>query len=136
MAEVNEIRSGKNFAVGEAGPMEALDGKLFLGKALGFSGMEVSLNRFAPGQEVPFIHQHRLHEEMYLFIQGHGQFQVDGEVFDVQPGTIVRVLPQAKRAWRNSSADEDLLCVIVQANVESLTGQDGIRLDEPLNWPR
>ncbi|MDA8204519.1 MAG: hypothetical protein M0Z36_00475 [Thermaerobacter sp.] len=42
MASVTNIRQGKNYAVGEAGPMEALDEKLFIGKALGFSGMEVS----------------------------------------------------------------------------------------------
>ena len=43
MASVTNIRQGKNYAAGEAGPMEALDEKLFIGKALGFSGMEVSL---------------------------------------------------------------------------------------------
>ena len=134
MASVTNIRQGKNYAVGEAGPMEALDEKLFIGKAFGFSGMEVSLNRFTPGQEVPFVHQHRLHEEMYIFIRGRGQFQVDGETFEVRPGTIVRVLPEGKRAWRNNS-DEDLFCIVIQANIESLTGKDGIRLEDSLSWP-
>ena len=134
MASVTDVRHGENYSVGETGPMSQLDAKLFVGQALGFTGMEVSLNRFEPGQEVPFVHQHRQHEEMYLFIQGRGQFQVDGETFDVEPGTIVRVLPDAKRAWRNNSG-EDLLCIVIQANVDTLTGQDGIRLEEPLTWP-
>lgn len=133
MAEVTNIRHGQNYAVGEAGPLDQLDAKLFLGKALGFTGMEVSLNRFRPGDEVPFVHQHREHEEMYLFVKGHGQFQVDGEVFDVKPGTIVRVLPEGKRAWRNNST-EDLYCVVIQANVGSLTDKDGIINDDPLTW--
>jgi quercetin dioxygenase-like cupin family protein len=134
MASVSEIRRGKNYSVGEAGPLAGLDGKLFLGKELGFTGMEVSLNRFAPGQQVPFMHQHRQHEEMYLFISGRGQFQVDGETFAVKPGTVVRVLPDAQRAWRNNS-DEDLLCVVIQANIDSLTGQDGIRGETTIEWP-
>ncbi|MCL5116704.1 MAG: cupin domain-containing protein [Firmicutes bacterium] len=134
MAEISNVRQGKNYSVGEAGPLEALDGKLFVGQTLGFTGMEVSLNRFAPGQVVPFLHQHRRHEEMYVFIKGHGQFQVDGETFDVKPGTIVRVSPEGNRAWRNNSQD-DLYCLVVQANVDSLTGQDGIRNDGPIAWP-
>ncbi|NMP23876.1 cupin domain-containing protein [Sulfobacillus harzensis] len=134
MAEITNIRQGKNYTVGETGNLDALDAKLFLGQALGFTGMEVSLNRFRPGQEVPFVHQHRQHEEMYLFIKGHGQFQVDNETFEVKPGTVVRVLPEAKRAWRNNSS-EDLYCIVIQANVGSLTDNDGIINDDPLTWP-
>ena len=134
MAEVTNIRKGAHYSVGETGSLSQLDGKLFVGRSLDFTGMEVSLNRFAPGQEVPFLHQHKLHEEMYLFIEGHGQFQVDDETFNVHPGTIVRVLPEARRAWRNNS-DSDLLCVVIQANVDSLTGKDGIKLDGSISWP-
>ncbi len=136
MAEVTHVRHGKHYTVGETGALEGLDGKLFIGQALGFTGMEVSLNRFKPGQEVPFLHQHKKHEEMYLFVKGHGQFQVDGETFDVKPGTIVRVSPDGNRAWRNNST-EDLYCIVIQANVDSLTGQDGIRNEkEPIVWPK
>lgn len=134
MAEVTHIRNGKNYSVGEAGPLDQLDSKLFFGRALGFTGMEVSLNRFPPGQTVPFLHQHRKHEEMYLFIKGEGQFQIDGEVIDVHPGTFLRVLPDAMRAWRNNSA-EDLYCIVIQANLDTLTGQDGIRHDRTPVWP-
>lgn len=133
MAAVSDIRTGQNYSVGHTGPLAELDGKLFVGQALGFSGMEVSLNRFAPGQAVPFIHQHRQHEEMYLFLSGHGQFQVDDDVFDVGPGTIVRVAPEAKRGWRNNGT-VDLQCIVIQANQGSLTDKDGIKLDETPKW--
>jgi quercetin dioxygenase-like cupin family protein len=133
MAEITQVRRGKHYTVGEAGDIAELDQKLFVGKPLGFTGMEVSLNRFLPGQEVPFLHQHKKHEEMYLFIQGHGQFQVDGEVFDVHPGTIVRVLPDGKRAWRNNS-QQDLVAIVIQANLDSLTDQDGIRHEGTIDW--
>jgi uncharacterized cupin superfamily protein len=134
MAEVTNIRDGAHYRVGEAGPLAALDAKLFIGKAMGFTGMEVSLNRAAPGQSAPFLHAHRLHEELYLFLDGEGEFQVDGEVFPVKAGTLVRVMPAGLRAWRNTG-DRDLLFIVVQANVDSLTGQDGIRSDEPMRWP-
>lgn len=134
MAEVTNIRNGKNYSVGEAGPLEELDGKLFIGRALGFTGMEVSLNRFMPGQSVQFTHQHKLHEEMYLFIRGRGQFLIDGDLVDVKPGTYLRVLPDAVRAWRNNSTEE-LYCIVIQANLDTLTGQDGIRGPSPVPWP-
>lgn len=134
MAEVTNIHSATNYTVGQAGPLELLDSKLFIGRSLDFTGMEVSLNRFVPGQTVPFLHQHRQHEEMYLFIKGHGQFQVDGDIIDVGPGTIIRVLPDGMRAWRNNS-DEDLYCIVIQANAGTLTGQDGIRHETPPVWP-
>ena len=133
LTEIRAVRQGKHFSVVESGAPESWDGKLFLGQALDFSGMEVSLNRFSPGQEVPFLHQHAQHEEMYLFIRGRGQFQVDGEIFEVGPGTVVRVAPDGKRAWRNQS-NEDLYCIVVQANVGSLTDKDGIRNPDPLTW--
>lgn len=135
MASVTNVHQGTHYTVGQAGSLKELEEKLFVGKPLGFTGMEVSLNRFGPGQEVPFVHQHQQHEEMYLFLDGHGQFQVDGEIFDVQPGTIVRVLPGGKRVWRNNS-DGDLICIVIQANIDTLTGHDGIRSDDPVKWPK
>jgi uncharacterized cupin superfamily protein len=134
MATVSNIRAGLHYTVGEAGPLQLLDAKLFLGQALGFTGMEVSLNRAVPGQTSPFVHDHRRHEELYLFLDGEGQFQVDGEVFPVRAGTCVRVAPGGQRAWRNNGP-RDLLFVVVQANVDSLTPQDGIRQETEAVWP-
>ncbi len=133
MADITHIRSGQNYTVGEAGALESLDAKLFVGKALGFTGMEVSLNRFSPGQAVPFLHKHRAHEEMYLFLRGTGEFQVDDDVFPVGPGSIVRVAPEAIRGWRNNGS-EDLYCIVIQANQQSLTSSDGIKLDDHPKW--
>jgi uncharacterized cupin superfamily protein len=133
MAEITNIRSGAHYQSGEAGPLSQLDAKLFIGKTLGFTGMEVSLNRAVPGQTSPFLHAHKQHEELYLFLEGTGEFQVDGEIFPVRAGTAVRVAPEAQRAWRNNGS-QDLLFVVVQANVDTLTGQDGIRGEGAVHW--
>ena len=133
MADVRDIQSGTHYQVGETGSLEEWNGKLFIGKALGFTGMEVSLNRVPSGGGAPFLHAHREHEELYLFVSGTGQFQVDGHVFPVKAGTAVRVEPEGKRAWRNTGSD-DLVVVVVQANRGTLTGQDGIRLEGAIPW--
>lgn len=133
MAQVSDIRQGSHYAVGEIGDMSALDAKLFVAKALALTGMEVSFNRAAPGQESPFLHQHRQHEELYIFLSGQGQFQVDGQVIDVHPGTLVRVNPEGARAWRNTGT-QDMTFIVIQANVGSLTAQDGMRSDRKAEW--
>lgn len=134
MAEVVGTKTGTHYTVAEAGDLGALEKKEFIAETMGFTGMQVSLNRAVPGQAAPYLHAHRQHEELYLFLAGTGEFQVDGDVLAVKPGTMIRVAPEGRRAWRNNSA-QDLLFIVVQANVGTLTGQDGMRLEENPAWP-
>ena len=134
MAEVTATKNGAHYTVAEAGNLGELEKKEFIAQTLGFTGMQVSLNRATPGQASPYLHAHRHHEELYLFLSGTGEFQVDGDVLPVKPGTMIRVAPEGQRAWRNNSSS-DLLFIVVQANVGTLTGQDGIRLDGDPSWP-
>lgn len=119
-----------------AGFSRGLPGKLFLKEDLNLTAMELSLNKIPPGRQSPFLHRHVEHEELYLFVRGAGQMQVDGAVFDVREGTTVRVAPEGVRAIRNSGA-EDLYYVCVQAKAGSLNGRtisDGRKVDGPLVW--
>src|SRR5262245_18280073 len=90
------------------------DGKLFLRDALGLTGAEISLNTFPPGRVMPFFHRHRQNEEIYLFLTGEGRFQVDDELFQIKPGTAIRVAPQGARSWRNDS-QEPMHFIVIQA---------------------
>jgi mannose-6-phosphate isomerase-like protein (cupin superfamily) len=119
-----------------AGFSRGLFGKTFLKEALGLTGMELSLNKVPPGAQSPFLHRHVEHEELYLFVGGRGQFQVDGTSFDVSEGTAVRVAPEGVRALRNTGR-EDLYYVCVQAKANGLTVQtiaDGRKVDRPIVW--
>lgn len=112
-------------------------GKVFLGERLHLTGMEVSVNKLRPGGGVPFLHKHRTHEELYLFIRGRGQFQVDGETLEVQEGTALRVAPDGSRTWRNTST-EDLYYIVVQAKAGTMHDGpigDGVLVKEPITWP-
>ena len=66
------------------------------------TGSEFSFQVMVPGQETGFLHTHKNHEELYFFLSGKGEFQVDGKVFPVQEGSVVRVAPDGKRSVRNS----------------------------------
>ena len=75
-------------------------------------------------------------EELYFFIRGKGQFQLDGKTLDVSEGTVIRVSPNATRCWRNNSK-EDLYYLVVQAKANTMkasTGSDGVVLKDEVRW--
>lgn len=107
--------------------MGSFKGKLFLKQALQLTGMEASINVLPAGAEMPFKHRHHENEELYFFIRGEGEFEVDNERFKVQAGSAVRVSPQGVRTWRNTGRD-DLYYIVIQARANSLanaTVEDG-----------
>ncbi|VAW55876.1 hypothetical protein MNBD_GAMMA07-2558 [hydrothermal vent metagenome] len=128
----SKIEKEKNFTTYESGTYEnwpahsvelpglgKIPGKQFLKDLLGMTGGEISLNSMAPGTGMPIYHQHQQNEEIYIFIQGKGQMQVDEKIIDVQAGSIVRIAPNGERAWRNNS-DKPLLYIIIQMRKDSL----------------
>ncbi len=113
-----------------------LRGKVFVKDLLGLTGMEASLTRMAPGESVPFRHQHRAHEELYVVLGGRGQMQIDGATFALREGSVVRVATGGVRAIR-AAADAELRFVCVQARTGSMPDdeakRDGIKIDG-LTW--
>ena len=84
-----------------------------------------------------FYHKHRLNEEIYIFLNGEGEFQIDGKVMPVREGTVIRVAQEGERCWRNISATEDLLYIVIQARAGTYEGQaieDGIGIQKKVSW--
>ncbi len=112
-------------------------GKLFLKEALGLTGCEISLNQLPPGGKVPFWHRHEASEEVYLFLGGEGEFYVDDDMIAVTQGTVIRVAPQARRTWRNTSATEPLYYIVLQTvdgSFSQTTIGDGQIVQLALPW--
>jgi mannose-6-phosphate isomerase-like protein (cupin superfamily) len=112
-------------------------GKLFLQEVLALTGVEISLSVLPPGFSIPFLHRHRRNEEVYIFVSGRGQFQVDGQVFDIGEGSVVRVDPAGVRTCRNTG-DVPLTYLVVQApagGAISRTIDDGEAVAGPVTWP-
>lgn len=119
----------------EGAPFE-IEGKLFLGGLLGLTSMEVSLNKESPGTGIGFFHRHHNNEELYIFISGNGEMQIDDEILSVKEGSTVRVQPEAKRAWWNTGKD-DLIFFVIQApsgglNTSAL--EDGEIIEGSVPW--
>lgn len=120
----------------ELGPEIRIPGKVFGGRALEATGGDFSFQVFAPGQETGFLHTHKTHEELYFFLGGRGEFQVDGKVFPVEEGSVVRVAPAGRRSVRNNGA-EPLVMLCVQYRGGTFTADDaadGDILAGPVKW--
>lgn len=149
MKEIKTIASAANFSaisvgalnelgdyVLELGPEVKIPGKVFGGAALGATGGEFSFQVFQPGTESGFLHTHKNHEELYFFLSGKGEFQVDGEVFPIAEGSVVRVNPAGKRSVRNNGTTPlVMLCVQYSGNTfTSEDAADGVILNEEVKW--
>lgn len=136
----NAVNVGKLDELGdyllELGPEVKIPGKVFGGVALGATGGEFSFQIFRPGTETGFLHTHKNHEELYFFLKGKGEFQVDGQIFPVSEGSVVRVAPDGKRSVRNNGS-EPLIMLCVQYRGNTFTAEDaadGNILDVPVKW--
>lgn len=149
MKEIKTIASAANFSaisvgalnelgdyVLELGPEIKIPGKVFGGAALGATGGEFSFQVFQPGTESGFLHTHKNHEELYFFLSGKGEFQVDGEVIPIAEGSVVRVNPAGKRSVRNNGTTPlVMLCVQYRGNTfTSEDAADGVILNEEVKW--
>ena len=95
-------------------------GKAFLHDALNLTSAEISVSVMPAGAKSPFNHIHKQNEEIYIFLSGNGKFMVDDEIFDIKPGTAVRVATGAKRAMENTGTTE-MQYICIQAKENSLT---------------
>ncbi len=149
MKQIQTIEKGANFSAANFGKLADIKdyvlelgseikiaGKVFGGQVVSATGGEFSFQVFAPGQETGFLHTHKNHEELYFFLNGKGEFQVDGEVFPVEEGSVVRVAPNGRRSVRNNGK-EPLVMLCVQYRGNTFTDEDvadGNILNEPVKW--
>ena len=120
----------------ELSPGVKIPGKVFGGAAVKAGGADFSLQVFAPGTEGGFYHIHKDHEELYFFLSGEGEYQVDGTVIPVREGSVVRVAPAGKRAVRNTGpAPLTMLCLQYNAaEPGSVKPSAGTILPDPVKW--
>ncbi len=115
-----------------------IEGKVFLNPLLNLTGSEISLNKLPAKGGMPFYHKHKLNEEVYIFIKGKGQIQIDDQTVSVSEGSVVRISPGGVRCWRNNS-DEPLYYIVIQAPANQYTSgdtiNDGIALEHAVRWP-
>lgn len=133
--DFGELSELKDYVL-ELGTGMKIPGKVFGGTVLGADGGDFSFQMFQPGTETGFLHKHKQHEELYFFLRGKGEFQVDGQIFPVKEGSVVRVAPEGECSVRNNGT-EPLIMLCVQYKGNTFTAEDasdGIILEKQVKW--
>ena len=141
--KLQTIAQSKNFKAINAGPWTEIaqyvtgpfQGKVFLKEALVATGTEISFASMPEGASVPFFHTHKENEEVYIVLQGRGQMQIDGEVFDIQEGSVVRVSPKGVRNIKAGKGGMVFMCIQVKSgSLREWTGEDGLPAEAQAAW--
>jgi len=150
MKQVKELSESSNYTAIDLGDLnhlmnyslihpinkQEIEGKVFLKDVTKATGSEISFNSLPSKTEQPYFHIHKKNEETYIVLKGYGFFQVDGEVFDIKEGSVVRVAPEGVRGIRNDSNDT-MIYMVVQSKENSLeeyTTGDGTRVTFDPKW--
>ncbi len=88
----------------------------------------VSYFRYPAGFRSPSAHSHREQEEAYVVVGGSGRIRIDDEVHEIGPWDVVRVSPEAIRAFE--AGDDGLELIAVGSDRPE--GGDGVRA--PTAW--
>jgi len=95
-------------------PESSRDGRRVVDHELTMQYIGMTANALEPGEEAGYWHTHTAIEELYVFLDGHGQMGLDEELIDVVPGTVVRVGQNVWRTWRanpDSPGELRWLCI-------------------------
>jgi mannose-6-phosphate isomerase-like protein (cupin superfamily) len=117
---------------------QEIRGKVFIGEILNSTSAEISFTVIPPMTEMPFMHQHKNHEEIYVVLKGSGQFQVDDSLFEVSEGSVIRISPNGKRIYRNISDNAlTFLCIQSQAgSLDNFNVEDGFLAEGEILWKK
>jgi mannose-6-phosphate isomerase-like protein (cupin superfamily) len=128
-------KTGTNYRMASIGDIRTI-GRVTLKDALALTGSEISVNELPAGVSVPFVHSHKRNEEVYVILKGKGQFYIDGEEFEVEEGSVVRVDPAGARCLRaDGQTPIRYLCIQTEANsLVQYTQGDGVILEAKLSW--
>ena len=124
MRTIENIKRGRNYAAVNVGSIDqiiehqlpmgpnVIQGKVFVGQAVGATGSELSFQTLVPGQDSGFLHTHKTHEELYI--------------------------PDGRRALKNTGRENlTMLCIQYKANAFTEADSpmtDGNILRDPLTW--
>jgi mannose-6-phosphate isomerase-like protein (cupin superfamily) len=94
--------------------------------ALGVTAFGVNALVMPPGYE-GFLHYHETQDELYFVHRGMARFEVEGEVRELGPGSLVHVESTTPRKFSNGGDDD--LVVLVVGGKDGYVQRDGHLVD-------
>jgi mannose-6-phosphate isomerase-like protein (cupin superfamily) len=102
-------------------------------RGLGVAAFGVNALVMPPGYE-GFLHYHDTQDELYFVHRGTARFEVEGEVRELGPGSLVHVESTTPRRFSNAG-DEDLV-VLVVGGKDGYVERDGHLVNPELDLAR
>ena len=119
-------------------PARSRDGRRVIDREMATQYVGLTANALEPGEEAGYWHTHSRLEELYVFLEGQGQFALDDDVIEVGPGTVIRVGQDVWRAWRchpDSPAELRWLCIRAGGDELARITSDGeLDQERPSPW--
>ena len=106
-------------SAGERAP--GVEGR-FARKHLDSQHLGISYFRYSPGLRSPVAHSHREQEEAYVVVAGSGRIRIDDDVYPLTQWDVVRVSPEAIRAFEAGENGLELIAV----GADRPEGGDGV----------
>lgn len=128
-------KQGRNYKIVSCDDISS-GGRIELHDKLALTGAEVSINTLPVGVSVPFVHAHKLNEEIYVILDGKGMLYIDGEELEIKAGDVLRIDPAGERCIK-ADAQSPIRFICVQAEAKSLTQfnrNDGLPLEVKPSW--
>ena len=128
-------KKGKNYTVSSLADIKK-GGRDTLHDRLALTGSEISVNGLPAGVSVPFVHAHKMNEEVYIILEGKGQLFLDGEEFDIEKGNVIRIDPEGQRCFKADTACSlQFICIQTQAHsLTQFTEKDGVPVKSKPSW--
>ena len=128
-------KTGKNYQIPLLENIQQ-DGRGTLHDVLGLTGSEISVNELPAGVSVPFVHAHKLNEEVYIILEGKGQLFLDGEEVNIEKGNVIRIDPDAARCFKaDKNSNLKFICIQTQANsLTQFTENDAVMVETKPSW--
>jgi uncharacterized cupin superfamily protein len=79
--------------------------------ALGLQNSGVSYQRIAPSFRLPFGHNHKNQEEIYVLVGGSARVKLDDEVVDLKPFDAVRVAKDTMRGFEAGPEGAEFIAI-------------------------
>ena len=98
----------------------------------------LSVTAYEPGEEAGYWHSLSELEEVYVFLDGHGQMGLDDDLVEVTPGTVIHVGTGVMRTWRcrpDSPSQLRWICIRAGGGKLEAIPTDAVPVrDIPMPW--
>lgn len=119
-------------------PESSRDGRRVVDLEMNMQYIGLTVNALTAGEESGYWHKHSVVEEVYVILAGRGQWGLDGNLVEVEAGSVIRLSPDTWVTWRcHPDEPHQLQWICVRAGGTELPDSPNdatVDRDRPMPW--